>query len=178
MFVNSMSDLFHRAIPRDYLAQVWETMLEVDRHVYQILTKRPHRAAKMIRDMELPIPEHIWIGTSVEDQTFADNRIPALLDIQAPMRWLSCEPLLGPLNITPYLQSGGIGWVVDGGESGRGRRPAEYGWFQTIRDDCLEAGVPYLHKQGNHYYPGRDRELDGRTWDQYPALGHPALEGL
>ena len=84
VFVNSMSDLFHRAIPRDYLAQVWETMIEVDRHVYQILTKRPHRAARMIQDMELPIPEHIWIGTSVEDQTFADNRIPALLDIPGP----------------------------------------------------------------------------------------------
>ena len=178
VFVNSMSDLFHRAIPRDYLAQVWETMLEVDRHVYQILTKRPHRAARIIQEMGLPIPEHVWIGTSVEDQTFADNRIPALLEIPAPVRWLSCEPLLGPLNIAPYLQGGGIGWVVDGGESGRGRRPAEYGWFQTIRDDCLKAGIPYLHKQGNHLYPGRDRELDGRTWDQYPALKHPALEGL
>ena len=115
-------------------------------------------------------PEHIWIGTSVEDQTFADNRIPALLEIPSQVRWLSCEPLLGPLDLTPYLNDGGIGWVIDGGESGRGRRPAEYGWFQTIRDDCLKAGVPYLHKQGTHRYPGHDRELDGRTWDQYPAV--------
>ena len=98
--------------------------------------------------MGLPVPEHVWIGTSVEDQTFADNRIPALFQIPAPVRWLSCEPLLGPLDLTPYLNDGGIGWVIDGGESGRGRRPAEYGWFQTIRDDCLKAGVPYLHKQG------------------------------
>ena len=176
VFVNSMSDLFHRDVPRDYLAQVWETMLLAEHHVFQVLTKRPHRAAQLIREMGLPVPAHIWIGASVETQQFADNRVPALLDIPAPVRWLSCEPLLGPLDLTPYLD--GLSWVVDGGESSRNRRLADYGWFRRIRDDCLQAGVPYLHKQGNHLYPGRDRDLDGRTWEQYPKLKHPALAGL
>ena len=176
IFVNSMSDLFHREVPRDYLAQVWDIMLAADHHVFQVLTKRPHRAAQLIREMGLPVPDHIWIGASVETQQFADNRIPALLEIPAPVRWLSCEPLLGSVDLTPYLD--GLSWVVDGGESGRNRRLADYGWFRRIRDDCLQAGVPYLHKQGNHLYPGRDRDLDGRTWEQYPNLKHPALAGL
>ena len=176
IFVNSMSDLFHREVPRDYLAQVWDSMLAADHHVFQVLTKRPHRAAQLIREMGLPVPDHIWIGASVETQQFADNRIPALLEIPAPVRWLSCEPLLGSVDLTPYLD--GLSWVVDGGESGRNRRLADYGWFRRIRDDCLQAGVPYLHKQGNHLYPGRDRDLDGRTWEQYPNLKHPALAGL
>ena len=77
-------------------------MLTADRHVYQVLTKRPHRAAQVILEMGLPVPEHIWVGVSVENQVFADNRIPALLDIPAPVRWLSCEPLLGPLDLTPF----------------------------------------------------------------------------
>ena len=176
IFVNSMSDLFHREVPRDYLAQVWQTMVSVDRHIYQVLTKRPHRAAHIIREMGLPLPEHIWIGTSVETQVFADNRIPALLSIPAPVRWLSCEPLLGPLELDPYL--GDIDWVVDGGESGPGRRPAETDWFRNVRDACRATGVPYFHKQGNHLYPGRDRELDGQTWEEYPAVDHPALAGV
>ena len=178
IFVNSMSDLFHRDIPRDYLAQVWDTMIRADHHVYQVLTKRPHRASLLIREMGLSVPEHIWIGTSVENQVFADNRIPALLSIDAPVRWLSCEPLLGPLSLAPWLADGGIQWVIDGGESGTRRRPADPDWFQAIRDECEAAGVPYLHKQGNHNLPGRDRELDGRTWDQYPTMHHPALTGL
>ena len=177
IFVNSMSDLFHRDIPNDYLSAVWETMLAADHHIYQVLTKRPHRAAHLIRELDLPVPPHIWIGTSVETQQFADNRIPALLSIDAPVRWLSCEPLLGPLDLARYLADG-IGWVIDGGESGGSRRPADPDWFRTIRDDCLSAQVPYLHKQGNNYRPGKDRELDGRAWDQYPALDHPALADL
>ena len=118
IFVNSMSDLFHRDIPKDHLVQIWDTMVMADWHIYQILTKRPHRAAHLIGELELPLPEHIWIGTSVENQVFADNRIPALLSIEAPVRWLSCEPLLGPLSLAPWLAHGGIQWVIDGGESG------------------------------------------------------------
>ena len=177
VFVNSMSDLFHRAVPNDFLSAVWETMLEGDHHVYQVLTKRPHRAAHLIRELELPLPPHIWIGTSVETQQFVENRVPALRGISSPVRWLSCEPLLGPLDLARYLE-GGIAWVVDGGESGADRFPADLDWFRRIRDACVAAQVPYLHKQGNHHHPGRDRELDGRTWDQYPALEHPALAKL
>ncbi len=177
IFVNSMSDLFHRDIPRDFLAQIWETMLTADQHVYQVLTKRPHRAANLIKEMQLPLPPHLWIGTSVENQRFGNNRIPALLAIPAAVRWLSCEPLLGPLDLTRHLANG-INRVIDGGESGSGRRPADPDWFRAIRDDCVAAGAPYFHKQGNHHFPGRDRELDGSTWNQYPALDHPALADL
>ena len=174
VFVNSMSDLFHAGIPTDFLAGIWNTMLKADRHIYQVLSKRPHRAARVIQEMRLPLPEHIWIGTSIEYQTLAESRIPALLSIPSAVRWLSCEPLLGPLDLAEYLPD--LEWVVDGGESGPRRRPADYSWFRSIRDQCATAGVPYLHKQGNHRYPGRDRELDGRTWDEYPSVHHPALE--
>lgn len=173
IFVNSMSDLFHRDIPEPYLLSVWETMLGADQHIYQILTKRPHRAAELIRKLSLPLPPHIWMGVSVENQRLADNRLPALLGIPSTVRWLSCEPLLGALDLRKWLD--GIDWVVDGGESGFGRRPAEYAWFRSLREQCREYKVPYYHKQGNCSRSGGDRELDGRTWDEYPSVLHPAL---
>ena len=114
-------------------------------------------------------------GVSAEDQATADHRIPVLLDIPAPVRFLSCEPLLGPIDLGAYLQAGGIHWVIDGGESGPGRRPADYGWFRSIRDQCLEFSVPYFHKQGNAPHPGKDRMLDGRAWDGHP--NRTALQG-
>ena len=123
IFVNSMSDLFHRDIPQGPPRLRYGTPWSDGRswHIYQILTKRPSSGgASHSRELELPLPEHIWIGTSVENQVFADNRIPALLSIEAPVRWLSCEPLLGPLLLAPWLADGGIQWVIDGGESGTG----------------------------------------------------------
>ena len=166
IFVNSMSDVFHKDIPPSFLLRIWDTMVAKPRHVFQILTKRPHRAAYVIDSLKLELPPHIWLGTSVENQTFADNRIPALLGIPAAVRWLSCEPLLGPLDLRSYLPE--LQWVVDGGESGKGRRAADYDWFRSIRDDCQASDTPYFHKQGNHYSPGRDRaKLDGRTWERY-----------
>ena len=167
VFVNSMSDLFHRDIPDEYLLCIWNIMLAVPQHTFQILTKRPHRAAHLIRRFELSLPSHIWLGVSVENQTFADNRIPALLSIPAAIRWVSCEPLLGPVDLSSYLDC--LDWVVDGGESGSGRRPADPEWFRGIRDACLDAGVSYFHKQGNAHRPGGDRVLDGRTWDEMPV---------
>ena len=168
IFVNSMSDLFHRGIPPSYLGQVFDVMLEADQHTYQILTKRPHRMAWELNERYRgPLPQHIWLGTSVENQEFADNRIPALLECDAPVKFLSCEPLLGPLDLTPWLDQ--LQWVITGGESGANRAYADPDWFRSIRDQCLEAGVPYFHKQGNHQFPGRDRELDGRTWDEMPG---------
>lgn len=166
IFVNSMSDLFHRDIPTSYIERVWDTMLKADWHIYQVLTKRTHRMAHIIRELELPCPEHIWLGTSVETQKFADSRIPALLETPAPVKFLSCEPLLGPLDLTDYLPR--LQWVIDGGESGPGRRPADPDWFRVIRDQCNDFGVAYLHKQGNAFRSGNDRYLDGRTWDEYP----------
>jgi len=168
IFVNSMSDLFHRDIPDDYLMQIWQTMLDADWHVYQILTKRAHRMAHKIKILDLPTPSHIWLGVSTENQTMADSRIPALLSIESEVPWISAEPLLGPLNVAEYLPH--LKWVVDGGESGKSRRAGEYDWFRELRDQCQEAGTPYFHKQGFAYQSGRDRNLDGRTWDEYPTL--------
>ena len=167
VFVNSMSDLFLGTVPTDYLSDVWNTMLEADWHQYQILTKRPIPAARLIKDLGLELPPHIWLGVSVESQEWANRRIPVLLDIPAKVRFLSCEPLLGPLDLAPYMD--GLDWVIDGGESGSGRRPASYDWFRSIRDQCAVGGVAYFHKQGNAYWSGKDRILDGRTWDDYPS---------
>ena len=167
IFVNSMSDLFLGNVPVDYLVKIWDTMLEADWHQYQILTKRPIPAARLIEDLNLDLPPHIWLGVSVESQEWADQRIPALLDIPARVRFLSCEPLLGPVDITPYID--GLDWVIDGGESGPKRRPASYDWFRSIRDQCNANGVSYFHKQGNAHLSGKDRILDGRTWDEYPG---------
>ena len=207
IFVNSMSDLFHRAIPDEYLAQIWAVMTtEAPHHIYQILTKRPHRAARKIRDLGLPLTPNIWIGTSVENQTFADNRIPALLTIPARVRFLSCEPLIGPVDLCEFLPGvnacetslgspesrdalralvgaaartvgPSIDWVITGGESGAKRRPLDLDWVRAIRDQCLGAYVPYFHKQGSSLAPGLDRELDGRTWDEYPPAPVAPAEG-
>ena len=181
IFVNSMSDLFHKGIPEDYLREVWDVMLEADQHIYQILTKRPHIAACRIADLNLELMPHIWIGTSVENQKFADNRIPELLQIPAETRFLSCEPLLEPISLSEWLavplynvpRDGErlrqeIGWVIVGGESGPKRRYMDPDWIRSIRDQCLAAGVPFFYKQASAMKPGQDRVIDGRTWDQYP----------
>lgn len=165
VFVNSMSDLFHPGIPVDYVRQVFAVMARNPRHQFQVLTKRPGRALALAPS--LPWPAHIWMGVTVENQHVA-ARIGVLLRLPAPVRFLSCEPLLGPLDLTPYLATGGLHWVIDGGESGSGRRPGEYAWFRGIRDQCQAAGVAYLHKQGFAHRSGQDRLLDGRSHDEYP----------
>ena len=167
IFVNSMSDLFHRDIPDDYLCQIWDTMMQADWHTYQVLTKRAHRMAHKIKTLGLPTPPHIWLGVSAENQEMADSRIPALLSIGSPMPWVSAEPLLGPLDLTAYLPR--LKWVVDGGESGSGRRPADHDWFRSLRDQCALAGTVYYHKQGNAHLSGKDTELDGRVHHDFPA---------
>ena len=180
IFVNSMSDMFIAGVPDEDLIAVWKVMVEEDRHTYQILTKRPGFAKAKIDRLDLPLPPHIWLGVSVEDQERADIRIPALLQIPAPVQFLSCEPLLGLLALGGYLEGSGITWVIDGGESGTVRRPADPDWFRAIRDSCLRHGVPYFHKQGNDRFPGKDRELDGVTWDEVPSVGsgvHGAKRG-
>ena len=172
VFVNSMSDFFLGTVPINFLRQAWETMLKADWHVYQILTKRPVAAERILREAGLAVPPHIWIGVSAEGQRWADQRIPQLLEIPAEHHWVSCEPLLGPVDLRQFLRPGGLTWVVDGGESGRGRRPAQHEWFAGLRDQCVAAGVPYFHKQGNSHRPGEDRLLNGQTWEQFP--GWPA----
>ena len=143
------------------------------RHTYQVLTKRPSRAARFVRrnrDLfgEGGLPPHIWIGTSTENQKTA-YRIRHLTEVPAAVRFLSCEPLIGPLS------SGGIHWVIVGGESGAGRRPMEGGWVEDLGDVCVVAKVPFFFKQwGGRTPKAGGRELEGREWDEMPGWGGAA----
>ena len=255
VFVCSMADLFHDDVPDEYIAKVFAVMSQAPHCTFQVLTKRPARMRSLLRSdhfqsdahsraidliqnrtvehpVRWPMP-NVWIGTSVENQKWADIRVPILLDTPAAVRWLSCEPLLGPVDMhlatTPWDEAG-IDWVVVGGESGPpteggpGVRPMHPRWALSIRDFCQAAGIPFLYKQTGDWAPqdverysdlmpmagdgracvvepdgrvsaawsmgGRDaregsvtaegapmllvgkkragRELDGRTWDEYP----------
>jgi protein gp37 len=244
IFVNSMSDLFHDDVPDEFIADVWHVMAETPQHTYQILTKRHARLRSWVSkwcshpSWTTPLP-NVWLGVSVENQQWADIRIPALFNTPAAVRWLSCEPLLGPVNLWhrmdpadpnadctfcgagwwddegghplfdeenedtgqwclgPMQRHAHINWVVVGGESGPGARPMHPDWARTLRDQCTAAGVPYFFKQWGEWAPAVDldpdrrerapeqlagqeyvcrvgkraagRELDGRTWDEYPA---------
>ena len=166
IFVNSMSDLFHRDIPDDYLRQVWDVMLRADHHTYQVLTKRAHRMLHKIRTLDLPTPPHVWLGVSAENQQMADSRIPPLLELPAAVRWVSAEPLLGPLDLGEYIDR--LQWLVVGGESGPGRRPMDYRWARHLRHQCEAADVAFFYKQGNALRPGEDVQLDGQVYQQMP----------
>lgn len=169
VFVNSMSDLFHVDVPDAFVRQVFEVMLKVDRHIYQVLTKRPSRAVRffrMNRDLfpDGRIPGHIWMGTSVEDQKVA-YRVDHLRELPAEIRFLSCEPLLGGLQ----LDLSGIHWVIAGGESGAEFRPMAEGWALSLRDQCRATGTPFFFKQwGGRRAKAGGRMLDGQTWDEMP----------
>jgi protein gp37 len=171
VFVNSMSDLFHVDVPEEFTRRLFEVMLAADRHIYQILTKRPSRASRFIRrNADLfengIVPDHIWMGTSVELESVA-YRVHHLRLIPARIRFLSCEPLLGPLD----LALDEIHWVIVGGESGRGYRALNLEWARSIRDQCARAAVPFFFKQVGGYTPkAGGRELDGRQWDEFPTL--------
>ncbi|MGP3737983.1 DUF5131 family protein (plasmid) [Streptomyces sp. GDS52] len=248
VFVNSMSDLFHKGIPDEYIAQVFAIMALTPQHTYQVLTKRHARMRTLLSDRTFlarvdhdrerfqpgcgdfawPLP-NVWLGVSVENQKWADIRIPALLGTPAAVRFLSCEPLLGPVKLpffeevddctcgfgppdfphspdcglTPGPAWGNLHWVIAGGESGRKARPMHPQWATSLRDQCAAANVPFFFKQWGEYAPtgylviggtskgvllvgdpvddlghrvelarvGKakaGRELDGRTWDQFP----------
>jgi len=170
IFVNSMSDLFHRDIPEEFLRQVFSEMLHTNWHTFQVLTKRPGRAQRFVsRNADMfpggVIPGHIWLGTSVENQQ-VEYRVRQLVEIPAEIRFLSCEPLLGPLS----LQLNGISWVIVGGESGPVRRPLDLDWARGVRDQCVASKVPFFFKQvGGRTPKAGGRLLDGRTWDQRPS---------
>ena len=216
IFVNSMSDLFHADVPDEFIARVWAVMASAPRHTFQVLTKRHGRMRSLLSSEEFrlavqrriphagaspyvaaywktwPLP-NVWLGVSVEDQKRADLRIPALLVTPAAVRWLSCEPLLGPVDVINGLGDGwltGIDWIVAGGESGPGSRPMHPDWARSLRDQCQVAGVPFLFKQWGSHRPSAvgsivrggvrfpmvpaskraaGRVLDGRTWDEYPV---------
>jgi protein gp37 len=163
VFVNSMSDLFHAKVPIDFVRAVIEVISSTPQHTYQVLTKRPIRALRMANKIDWP--SNMWLGVSVENSdTF--HRIEHLRQIPAAVRFLSCEPLLGPLD---GIDLTGIDWVIAGGESGPDYRPMEVSWARGIRDTCAEESVPFFFKQwGGRTPKSLGRELDGVTWDQMP----------
>lgn len=168
VFVNSMSDLFHKDVPDGFIQRVFAVMRQASRHRFQVLTKRSERLARM--SSEIDWPANVWMGVSVEnaDYTF---RIDHLRQTGAAVKFLSLEPLLGPL---PDLDLSGIDWVIAGGESGPGARPMASGWVTEIRDQCVTAGVPFFFKQWGGVIKSRTgRELDGRTWNQMPGQVPP-----
>lgn len=170
VFVNSMSDLFHPDVSFEFITDVFHTMQKTPQHTYQILTKRPERMLEFMTEYVPnpygspydPLP-NVWLGVSCEDQAAADERIPLLLQVPATVRFLSCEPLLGPIDIGyfkgPILEhkieslrighgpTPGIHWVIAGGESGHGARPMSSDWVLSLRDQCIFAGVPFFFKQ-------------------------------
>ncbi len=166
VFVNSLSDLFHDDVPEHYISDVFKVMEETPRHTFQVLTKRASRLADLAS--RLPWPPNVWMGVSVEDQRVA-HRIIDLFGVPAAVRFLSVEPLIGPLDLRGHLD--GIGWVIVGGESGPRARPMNPEWVSAIRDACAHAGVPFFFKQwGGTNKRATGRELDGRTHDAMPEV--------
>lgn len=163
VFVNSMSDLFHPDVPEDFIWSLIETVEAVPRHTFQVLTKRPQRAVQVLDGFRLP--PNLWMGTSIENDRYV-FRADYLRKIAVDTRFLSCEPLIGPL---PSIDLTGIGWVIVGGESGPNHRPIEADWVRSIRDLSVDAGIPFFFKQwGGHTPKAGGRELDGRTWEEMP----------
>lgn len=163
IFVNSMSDLFHESVPVGFIHAVFDVMRRASWHQFQILTKRARRLEEL--SASLPWPSNIWMGVSVENEEFT-FRIDHLRRTRASVKFLSLEPLLGPLE---SLDLGGIHWVIVGGESGRRPRPMKTEWAVGIRDQCVAANVPFFFKQwGGFSKKKTGRRLLGRTWDQMP----------
>ena len=171
IFVNSMSDLFHEEVSFGFVDEVFSRMTEYDQHIYQVLTKRPERMVDYFNWTQTSDwPSHVWAGTSVESQYWADRRIPALLSLPAEVRFLSVEPLLKEVDLTPYLHM--LQWVIVGGESGHRARPMKEEWAVRIRDDCVEAGVPFFFKQwGGRYSKAGGRQLQSKEWNEMPLQG-------
>ena len=165
IFVNSMSDLFHEDVPEEFIRRAFEIMAEAHWHVFQVLTKRARRLADLAP--RLPWPSNVWQGVSVENARYA-SRVADLVKVPAAVRFLSVEPLLGPISQLPL---DGIDWVIVGGESGPGHRLIKPEWVRDIRDQCAGAKVAFFFKQwGGVIKSHAGRELDGRCHDDSPAL--------
>ncbi len=165
IFVNSMSDLFHNDVPLSYIRRVFDVMEQASWHHFQVLTKRAGRLAQLASSLNWA--DNIWMGVSVENDR-QRNRIDDLRKTEARIRFLSLEPLIGPLH---DLNLEGIDWVIVGGESGPSARPVEIEWIQDIRDQCLKTRVPFFFKQwGGRNKTKAGRLLDGRTWEEMPAF--------
>lgn len=171
IFVNSMSDLFHEAVPVEFIAQVFDMMARCPQHTFQILTKRAKRMQFLLwSELDWKPLSNVWLGISIEDQATADERIPLLLQTPAAVRWISAEPLLGPVSLRWLAAFNGkatkpsgetnhldglreLDWVVAGGESGSHARPMHPAWVRSLRDQCKSAGVPFLFKQWGEWHP-------------------------
>lgn len=189
VFTCSLSDFFHPAVPRDLLEEAWYVIRGTPQHTYQILTKRPQAIADRLPAGWPEGYEHVWLGTSTEDQHTADVRIPKLVAIPATVHFLSAEPLLGPIDFRLVLDMDkkaakrghmkvgkvvdrglleDIQWVIVGGESGPRFRTMAPNWPRAIQGACELAGVPFFYKQGHHRFPGQNRLLDGKKYEQMP----------
>jgi protein gp37 len=169
IFVNSMSDLFHEDVPEEFIQRVFDTMKRADQHIFQILTKRSQRLVELAPGLSWP--SNVWQGVSVED---SDHlwRIAHLQEVPSAIRFISVEPLLGPI---PRLPLEGIHWVIVGGESGPKHRPTDASWVKKIRDQCIDADVPFFFKQwGGRTPKSGGRLLEGEFWDEMPATNHSA----
>jgi protein gp37 len=165
IFVNSMSDLFHDKVPFEYIKRVFGVMNQADWHQYQILTKRAERLEELSNRLDWS--PHIWMGVSVESEKYL-SRIDHLRRTQAHVKFLSIEPLLGPLG---RIDLRGVDWVIVGGESGPGARTMESSWVESVRDQCLRANVAFFFKQwGGVQKSKTGRKLEGRTWDEMPTI--------
>lgn len=168
IFVNSMSDLFHERVPDEFIREVFAVMEEADWHTFQVLTKRPERALGLADS--LPWPPNVWMGVSIENRRFV-HRADHLREVDAAVRFISAEPLLGPLE---GLDLDGISWLIAGGESGPRHRRVDEDWIVDLRDRCIQDGVAFFFKQWGGARPkSGGRELQGRTWDQMPKVPEP-----
>ncbi len=169
IFVNSMSDLFHKSVPTAFIHKVFDSMEKANWHTFQVLTKRSSLMKKFInsRYIDRPAPDHIWLGVSLEDGK-RKSRIKHLQGANASVRFLSVEPLLGKIG---KIDLSDIHWVIVGGESGPGYRPMNINWAREVRDECVNAKVAFFFKQWGGYRPkSNGRELDGETWNEFPHL--------
>jgi protein gp37 len=172
IFVNSMSDLFHEAVPEEFIRSTFEVMAQARWHIFQVLTKRSRRLAELAS--RLPWPPNVWQGVSVESARYT-SRIADLVKVPAAVRFLSVEPLLGPI---PELPLSGIAWVIVGGESGPRHRPVREEWVRAIRARCADAGVAFFFKQwGGRTPKSGGRSLDGREWSEMPDGAFALREG-
>ena len=166
IFTCSMSDLFHEDVPSDFIYSVFQVMRMARRHTFQVLTKRPERFAEF-NQLTIPRTPNAWLGVSVENQYWAERRIPPLLETDAPVKFLSVEPLLKAVDLREWLPY--LDWVIVGGESGPRHRPMKPEWVRKIRDDCVAAGVSFFFKQWGGARPtSGGRLLDGEEWSEYP----------
>lgn len=163
IFVNSMSDLFHEDIPLDFIRSVFLTIKQARHHTFQVLTKRAERLEETCDQLDWP--ENLWVGVTIESEKYK-HRIDLLRDVPAAVKFLSVEPMIGPLGIIDLTS---IDWVIVGGESGPGARAIEKTWVDQVKDQCIENGVPFFFKQWGGFNKKKNgRLLDGKTWNQFP----------